>query len=771
MHGIGEMMQNHAKKKFDNHGSTNVMAAIVIGAILVFSVASMKGALADTIENTIAADVTRNTIDAGGSTTATYYVKVQSAREEGTGGANACNPDDGTSLKIDVNFPSGVKATVSGSEQTSPITLEFNRCGEGSGKQITFSSDTAGKSYQITTNNIRDSGVGLYTDNSDFTLTVRAASDTTAPTLQLPNDITEEATDPDGRVITYTATATDNVDGDVEVNCTPASGSTFKLGETTVNCSATDAAENEATGSFKVTITEPADTTKPVLNLPDDITKEATGPGGAEVTYTATATDNGQEIEVTCEPPSGSTFKLGETTVNCSATDAAENEATGSFVVRIQDTTAPTLQLPNDIAQEATGPGGAAITYTATATDNVDGDVEVTCEPPSGSTFKVGTTTVSCSATDASGNTSPGGTFSITIQDTTAPTLQLPSNIAQEATGPGGAAITYTATATDLVDGTVTVTCTPASGSTFKLGETTVNCSAKDVAENEATGSFTVTVRDTTAPELTYPTDSITKEATGASGAVVDYEATATDLVDGTVTVTCTPASGSTFKLGETTVNCSATDAAENEATGSFTVTVRDTTAPTLQLPSNIAQKATGPGGAAITYTATASDLVDNAPTVTCTPASGSEFKLGTTTVSCSATDASGNTSPAGTFKVTVTLTIQGFYQPVDNNGVYNLIKAGSTVPLKFEVFAGSTELTDISIRDTVTLKKVSCPNSPSVDEVEEYITTGQTTFRYDTTSGQFIDNMKSPTTKGTCHQVTMTFDDGSPLVALFKTK
>jgi hypothetical protein len=447
VYGIGRIMQNHAKKWFNNRSSTNAMAAIAIGAMLVFSVAGMKGAFADTIENTIAADVTRNTIDAGGTTTATYYVKQESAPTEVSNsgdaedneatpmdpeppiGNNGCNAQDGTRLSIDVNFPSGVRATIDGSERASPITLTFDKCGEGNGRQITFSSNAAG-SYQITTNNIRDNGIGLYTDNSDFTLTVRAPSDTTKPELNLPSDITEEATGPEGRVITYTATATDN-GKDIEVNCTPASGSTFKLGETTVNCSATDAAGNEATGSFKVTITPPADRTAPELNLPSDITEEATGPGGAAITYTATATDNVDgDVEVTCEPPSGSTFKLGETTVNCSATDAAQNTATGSFTVTVQDTKAPTLTLPADISQKAKGASGNTITYTATATDIVDGTVTVTCTPASGSTFPIGTTTVNCSVKDAAGNEATGSfkiAVTITAQGFYQPVDNLPT--------------------------------------------------------------------------------------------------------------------------------------------------------------------------------------------------------------------------------------------------------------------------------------------------------------------------------------------------------
>src|ERR671918_198862 len=144
-------MQYHAKKWF-NDASVNAMAAIAIGAMLIFSVAGMK-AFADVIENTIAADVTKNTIVEGGSTTATYWVRVQSGTNDPL--QNGCNAADTTPLTFSVNFPSGVTATVGGTEKTSPFDLKFTKCGEENGQQVTFSSNTAG-SYPITTNNIKD---------------------------------------------------------------------------------------------------------------------------------------------------------------------------------------------------------------------------------------------------------------------------------------------------------------------------------------------------------------------------------------------------------------------------------------------------------------------------------------------------------------------------------------------------------------------------------------------------------------------------------------
>ena len=115
--------------------------------------------------------------------------------------------------------------------------------------------------------------------------------------------------------------------------------------------------------------------------------------------------------------------------------------------------------------------------------------------------------------------------------------------------------------------------------------------------------------------------------------------------------------------------------------------------------------------------------------------------------------------------------TLQGFYQPVDMNGVYNIVRNGSTVPLKFEIFAGATELTDVSVVTSLTYVQAACSAAFPTDEIET-MATGGTVLRYDSTSGQFIFNWKTPSgTAGKCFRVTMTTADGSSLVAFFKMK
>jgi hypothetical protein len=175
-------------------------------------------------------------------------------------------------------------------------------------------------------------------------------------------------------------------------------------------------------------------------------------------------------------------------------------------VIAAPDTTPPIISgTPANITGvEATSAAGAVVTFSSpTALDAVDGVRPVTCVPPSGSTFAFGTTTVVCSASDTSGN-SASSSFTVTVLDTLPPVISgTPSNISGiAATSPAGAVVTYTnPTATDFVDGVVSVSCVPPSGSTFPVGVTTVVCSATDSHMNGTSSSFTVTVLPP-APEI-----------------------------------------------------------------------------------------------------------------------------------------------------------------------------------------------------------------------------------------------------------------------------
>ena len=154
------------------------------------------------------------------------------------------------------------------------------------------------------------------------------------------------------------------------------------------------------------------------------------------------------------------------------------------------------------------------------------------------------------------------------------PELSLPERSTAEATGPGGARVEYVADAHDAVDGPVVPDCSLPSGSLFPLGTTTVKCTVIDRAGNQASGAFDVQVVDTTAPALAVPA-ALTVDATGPNGALVAFEASASDLVDGSTTVDCDPEPESVVAIGERAVTCTTTDGAGNQATGDFPLVVR----------------------------------------------------------------------------------------------------------------------------------------------------------------------------------------------------
>ena len=175
------------------------------------------------------------------------------------------------------------------------------------------------------------------------------------------------------------------------------------------------------------------------------------------------------------------------------------------------------------------------------------------------------------------------------------------------------------------------------------VGTTRLVCSSVAVVSIDVRQAPTAT--DTTAP--TFSLSGVEAEATGPT-TPVNYTFQATDPDDAVVSQACAPAPGTAFPVGTSTVTCSATDSHGNVGTQGFDIVVTDTTGPAVTVPGMTTAEATSPDGAPVGFAVTANDLVDGPVVPTCSPTSGSVFAVGTTTVSCTATDAHGNVSTAG---------------------------------------------------------------------------------------------------------------------------
>lgn len=669
-------------------------------------------------------------------------------------------PDNTTFVSATQNFGPTFNCTTAGGVTTctanagvvlaagdkASFTLVYNvNGGTQSGTVIvnttTVASDTAEPSGQV----------------SDDTATAQTTvtSTTASPcTITCPGDISAsndpQSANPCAASATYTTpTASGNcVDPDTgrpadPVTCSPPSGSLFPVGTTPVTCS------NGAYACiFNVTVNETRPFVQPTITCPGDTTVNESPEGSGSATATFTPTATGNCVKVSCSPPSGSSFGVGTTTVNCTATDPAGHDASCSFDLTVISTTGPcTLTCSSDITMTApSGQCGAAVTYTAPTTSGNCGTV--TCDPPSGFTFPSGSTIVTCTSSQG-----PSCSFTVTVVAPAPPTItacaanrtisvnanceaSIPNMLGEIHTtgcnvtvsqspspgtivGPGTYTVTFTAensacdpdavpptcptctatvtvadttppvitsacpagtsastnsncqaavpnviggiTATDNCTdaGSLTITQTPAAGTLVGPGVTTITISVRDLANNAATCTTTFTVSDTTPPTAVCKSITVSLNASGnASITAADVDNGSTDNC-GIVSRTVSQSAFTCANKGANTVTLTVKDAANNTSTCQATVTVVDNTPPTITCQADInVDFDPAVNGAVVTYTTPVG--ADNCPGATTARiaglASGSTFPAGSTTNTFRVTDSSGNTAQCS-FKVTVAIT------------------------------------------------------------------------------------------------------------------
>ncbi|WP_289664919.1 HYR domain-containing protein [Flavobacterium panacagri] len=383
-----------------------------------------------------------------------------------------------------------------------------------------------------------------------------------------------------------------------------------------------------------------SDTDKPVKPVLADITAQCSA------TVTAPTTTDNCAGTVTGTTTSPLTYTAqGTYSITWSFNDGNGNVETAIQKVIIKDTQKPAITCPTAVVVSADANSCVATGVnlgTPTTSDNCSGAVTVTNNAPS--SFPIGNTTVTWTATDAAGNTQTC-TQTVTVNDTQKPAITCPSAVVVSADADSCSATGVslgTPTTSDNCSGAVTVTNN--APSSFPIGNTTVTLTATDAAGNTQTCTQTVTVNDTQKPAITCPSavvvsaDADSCSATGVSLGTP----TTSDNCSGAVTVTNN--APSSFPIGNTTVTWTATDAAGNKQTCTQTVTVNDTQKPAITCPSAVVVSADADSCSATGVSLGTPTTSDNCNgTVTVTNNAPSSFPIGNTTVTWTATDAAGN--------------------------------------------------------------------------------------------------------------------------------
>lgn len=376
-----------------------------------------------------------------------------------------------------------------------------------------------------------------------------------------------------------------------------------------------------------------------------------------------------------------------------------------------------------------------------------------------------GTYTLTYRAT--SGGQTSEATRIVTVEDTTRPVITLsgPNPMQVEChtafTDPG-------ATATDACAGSVPVT---VSGSVDPNtpGTYTLTYSATDGINPPSQVTRTVNVVDTKGPDITI---------NGANPATVECHTSYTDA-GATAFDTCLNASIPVTPSGSVDVNTpgtyiityTATDGARS-STKTRTVNVVDTTPPVISCPANVVVQlplnSTATSMVVNYPAATANDTCAATTNITYSKASGTVFPAGSTTITVTATDASGNSSTC-TFTVTVLYNFTGFFSPVSNLPTVNVVNAGRAIPVKFSL-SGNKGLNILA--GTPESGVVACDFSAPASNLTETVTAGSSSLSYDASSDQYSYIWKTDSAwAGSCRQLVITLNDGTTHIANFRFK
>ncbi|XP_030839163.1 hyalin isoform X2 [Strongylocentrotus purpuratus] len=473
--------------------------------------------------------------------------------------------------------------------------------------------------------------------------------DNEAPTLECPATI-EVSTDvgSPSSIVTWTVLGQDNSGSVSSLSSSPSPGESFAISTTTVVVTALDQSGNMGQCSFNVIV---FDSELPVITCPASIIQATDlGSSSATVMWQVTAADNSGDPPTITSSHEPGMLSFGTLTVVAMAIDSSENTASCSFTVQIVDEEAPLITCPNNITVATdVGASSAIITWAGPFASDNTGQATAMTDISLG-LWPIGIQTVTGTAVDGSGNEAQC-TFWVNVQDLENPVVLCPADITSELVA---VPVTWDATATDNSEMIANLTSSP-STSDVVLGTNTVTVIAMDPSGNKAECSFVVILTDTTAPTITCPDDvSGTLAAEQSSVTLAWVEPSATDL-SGDVTVTASHSSGD-YSIGQVNVTASATDSSGNQASCFFLVTVTDMQDPMISScpPSQSVNTDNGLATAVVSWTPPTA--WDNSGSVSLTShySSGDPFPIGSTQVTYTATDGSGNSVMTCTFDIAV---------------------------------------------------------------------------------------------------------------------
>jgi hypothetical protein len=724
-------------------------------------------AFADTLQDTITDTTSGISLVAGSATGATAGIKLVGNNAQGDPDPG-CNIDAGEApLKLDVITPAGVTAT--------PDPMSITSCGTDFAVSFTASATAVGGNATVVVVS-GPAGGGTYVNQVDIPITITQPAPTnTAPQVSVTG-VEDGATYEKSNVPQPGCSVTDEEDSDESATVQVTNGAFDGLGAHTATCSYTDGGQVTRSASSTYTVVRDKDLSAPVVVY----TLDPATPTGDDGWYTGpvslkwsvTEAESPETLTTKgCEDRSITTDQAA-TSYTCSASSEG-GDASESVTIK-RDATAPEVSYDGVVSgtEGANGWYTSAVSVRFAATDSLSGPASATQQVTSsgdGSAVTLGSPAFS----DTAGNTTAAGdatspAFKIDTQRPNAPTASL-SPLPNGAGWNNGDVVVHFAPAGDNGPSGV-ASCTADRMVTTEGADQTVSGTCTDEAGNESVVTEVAVDLDRTAPTVD---STVTVAGTAGKNGwyTSDVEVTfkASDALSGLHADTAKVTSSGEGATVEVTSPVFADRAGNTTAAGAVSKTYKvDKTAPTAP---------TFNGGPGATYyfgndpvapTCSSSDTTSGLASCVVT---GGGSTVGQHTYTATATDNAGHTSTSTHTYTVLKWDAMGYFAPVDMGGVWNTVKGGSTVPLKFEAFAGATELMNTTAVTSFVARTVTCPGASAPTDEIETVLTGGTNLRYDATAGQFVQNWQTPKKPGTCAQAVTTLRDGSSITASFMFK